>query len=350
MRPLCLSALKQHDGILSKGQGRTVVSALKPLRCMKVVIMDQVCKPEETHVVVLAGGKSGEREVSLASGQGVEAALIEAGFRVTTLDPANRSDLIALVEGSYDVAFLALHGKYGEDGTIQGMLEILGIPYTGPGVWSSATAIDKPKAKGFYEQFGIPTPRSLILNSASVDVDRIISEVGNHCVVKAATEGSALGVYLCEGPHEVEEALKQVFDIDSRALVETYIDGDEYTVAVLGNEDAYALPVIKIIPSNEFYDYESKYAAGGSQHLCPAPLSDEDTERAQSLAVAAHRALECRGVSRTDLIQDASGQFWVLETNTIPGMTSTSLLPDAARAAGMTFPELCAKMVQDALV
>lgn len=311
--------------------------------------MDQVCNPEKTHVVVLAGGKSGEREVSLASGQGVFTALLEAGFQVTILDPARKEDLIALVQGSFDVAFLALHGKYGEDGTIQGMLEILGIPYTGPGVWSSATAIDKPKAKGFYEQFGIPTPRSLMLNSPDVSVEQIIGEVGNHCVVKAATEGSALGVYLCEGPHDVEEALRQVFEIDSRALVETYIDGDEYTVAVLGNEDASALPVIKIIPSHEFYDYESKYAAGGSQHLCPAPLSKEHTERAQALAVAAHHALECRGVSRTDLIQDASGQFWVLETNTIPGMTSTSLLPDAARAAGMTFPELCTKMVQDAL-
>lgn len=311
--------------------------------------MDQVRNPEEMHVVVLAGGKSGEREVSLASGEGVEAALKEAAFNVTMLDPAQKDDLVALVQGSFDVAFLALHGKYGEDGTIQGMLEILGIPYTGPGVWSSATAVDKPKAKGFYEQHGIPTPRSLILNSPKVNAERIVEEVGNHCVVKAATEGSALGVYLCEGAHQIEEALQKVFEIDGRALVETYIDGDEYTVAVLGNEDATALPVIKIIPTNEFYDYESKYAAGGSQHICPAPLSESDTLRAQELAVAAHRALECRGVSRTDLIQDAAGQFWVLETNTIPGMTSTSLLPDAARAAGMSFPELCTKMVQDAL-
>lgn len=311
--------------------------------------MDQVRNPEEMHVVVLAGGTSGEREVSLASGRGVEGALKEAGFQVTVLDPANKDDLVALVQGSFDVAFLALHGKHGEDGTIQGMLEIIGIPYTGPGVWSSATAIDKPKAKGFYEQFGIPTPRSLILDSPVVNGENIVAEVGSHCVVKAATEGSALGVYICEGAAEVEEALRKVFDIDTRALVETYIAGDEYTVAVLGNEDARALPVIKIIPTHEFYDYESKYAAGGSQHLCPAPLSDEDTRQAQEWAVAAHRALECRGVSRTDLIQDASGRFWVLETNTIPGMTATSLLPDAARAAGMSFPELCTQMVNDAL-
>ena len=305
--------------------------------------------PKEIRVALLAGGKSGERSISLASGEGAKEALVEAGFPVTVFDPAKKEDLIALVEGDFDVAFLALHGKFGEDGTIQGFLETIGLPYIGPGVWSSATAIDKPKAKRCYQRAGIPTPHSLMLDSSNIDIDAIIEEVGSHCVVKAATEGSALGVYLCEGAEEIAAAIEKVFTVDSHAFVESFVSGDEFTVAVLGNDDPFALPVIKIVPSHEFYDFESKYAQGGSQHICPAPLSEADTKRAMELAVAAHKTLECRGVSRSDLIQDANGDFWVLETNTIPGMTATSLLPDAARAAGMSFAELCVELVSYAL-
>lgn len=311
--------------------------------------MGSTFNPSDIRVAVLAGGKSGERSISLASGEGVAQALLEAGFEVETLDPARKEDIVALIQGSFDVAFIALHGKYGEDGTIQGLLEIVDIPYTGPGVWASATAIDKTKAKYFYNTEGIPTPQALTLASSEVDVDAIIDAVGAHCVVKAATEGSALGVYICQDRQQVEKAIQEVFEIDTQALVEAFIEGDEYTVAVLGNEEAEALPVIQIIPVNEFYDFESKYSQGGSQHICPAPLSPEDTNRAQELALKAHRALECEGVSRTDLIRDHEGNFWVLETNTIPGMTATSLLPDAARVAGMTFPQLCTRMIQDAL-
>lgn len=305
--------------------------------------------PKEIRVALLAGGKSGERSISLASGEGAKEALVEAGFPVTVFDPAKKEDLIALVEGDFDVAFLALHGKFGEDGTIQGFLETIGLPYIGPGVWSSATAIDKPKAKRCYQRADIPTPHSLMLDSSNIDIDAIIEEVGSHCVVKAATEGSALGVYLCEGAEEIAAAIEKVFTVDSHAFVESFVSGDEFTVAVLGNDDPFALPVIKIVPSHEFYDFESKYAQGGSQHICPAPLSEADTKRAMELAVAAHKTLECRGVSRSDLIQDANGDFWVLETNTIPGMTATSLLPDAAHAAGMSFAELCVKLVSYAL-
>ena len=274
---------------------------------------------------------------------------MEAGFQVTVFDPANKDDLVALVQGEFDVAFLALHGKFGEDGTIQGFLETIGLPYIGPGIWSSATAIDKPKAKRCYDRAGIPTPRSMMLDAEHIDVPAIVEEVGSHCVVKAATEGSALGVYLCEGEQEIADAIEKVFTVDSHAFVESFVSGEEFTVAVLGNDDPFALPVIKIVPSHEFYDFESKYAQGGSQHICPAPLSEEDTKRAMDLAVAAHKTLECRGVSRSDLIQDAHGDFWALETNTIPGMTATSLLPDAARAAGISFSELCVKLISYAL-
>lgn len=306
--------------------------------------------PQEISVALLAGGKSGEREISLVSGKAVYDALVEAGFSVTQIDPASKKDLVKLVEGSFDVAFLALHGKLGEDGTIQGMLEILGVPYTGPNVWSSATAIDKAKTKVVYERVGVPTPKSvLLLSPDEMNASQIVEQFGASCVVKAATEGSALGVYLCNGREEIESALQKVFEIDDKVIVETLIQGDEYTVGVLGTKDPRVLPVIQIIPINEFYDFESKYAEGGSKHVCPAPLSDDLTEKAQNIALLAHKGLECSGVSRTDLLLDEQGNFWALETNTIPGMTPTSLLPDAARSIGMSFTDLCIDLIADAL-
>lgn len=306
--------------------------------------------PQEISVALLAGGKSGEREISLVSGKAVYEALIEAGFSVTQIDPANKKDLVKLVEGSFDVAFLALHGKLGEDGTIQGMLEILGVPYTGPGVWSSATAIDKAKTKVVYERVGVPTPKSvLLLSPDEKSASQVVEEFGTSCVIKAATEGSALGVYLCNSLEEIESALQKVFEIDDKVIIETLIKGDEYTVGVLGTKDPRVLPVIQIIPINEFYDFESKYAEGGSKHVCPAPLSDDLTKKAQDIALLAHKGLECSGVSRTDLLLDEHGDFWALETNTIPGMTPTSLLPDAAQSIGMGFTELCIDLISDAL-
>lgn len=320
------------------------------LKRMKAGCMTVPCNPQQITVVLIAGGKSGEREISLASGDGAYQALCEAGFIVDRVDPAKKEDLIKLVSNNYDVAFLALHGKYGEDGTMQGMLEILGIPYIGSGVWSSATAIDKSKAKVYYAQNNIPTPASRVLfSNEDVTPEVIASSMGTDCVIKAATEGSALGVYLCHSLGDIKKALTEVFTIDNKALIEAFIEGDEFTVAVLGNEEVQALPVIQIVPINEFYDFESKYAEGGSQHICPAPLSTEQTKEAQRLAIEAHKALECKSMSRTDLIRDKTGKFWVLETNTIPGMTETSLLPDAAKAAGMTFSELCIKLIRDAL-
>jgi D-alanine-D-alanine ligase len=306
--------------------------------------------PQTTSVALLAGGKSGERDISLASGKAVYEALTAAGFSVTHIDPAKKEDLVTLVSGTFDVAFLALHGKMGEDGTIQGMLEILDIPYTGPNVWSSATAIDKSKTKAVYESVGVPTPKSVLLQSENqLSVDEIVDQFGTSCVVKAATEGSALGVYLCNSRDEIESALHNVFEIDTKALVETLVQGDEYTVGVLGTNNPQVLPVIQIIPINEFYDFESKYATGGSKHVCPAPLSQELTEKAQEIALLAHQGLECEGVSRTDLLLDDAGNFWALETNTIPGMTATSLLPDAAQSVGINFTQLCIRLLEDAL-
>lgn len=301
-------------------------------------------------VALLAGGRSGERAISLASCEGAKEALEEAGFPVTVLDPASRQDLIKLIEGSFDVAFLCVHGKYGEDGTLQGLLEIIGLPYIGSGVWSSSLAIDKAKAKVFYERDGIPTPPSVTLyKSEDYSQLEIIKDLGERCVVKPATEGSSLGLYIVEGEQDIKEAIDQVFSIDNEAVVERFVQGREFTVAVIGNDDLQALPVIEIVPTNEFYDFESKYAPGGSKHICPAELDERQTQRVQELAMAAHRALGCAGLSRSDFILDEDGVFWILETNTIPGMTGTSLLPDAARAAGISFSELCTRLVRYAL-
>ncbi len=312
--------------------------------------MGTAIDPKNINVALLAGGASGERDISIASGQGAREALEEAGFNVMTFDPVIRSDLRSLMDGNFDVAFLCLHGKYGEDGTIQGMLEVLGIPYTGSGVWSSALAIDKIRAKVFYRHYGIPTPDSITMyDKPTMSGAEVIEKVGSPCVVKPANEGSALGVHIVKTPEEVEEALKESFQHDREVLIETYIKGTELTVSVLGNDDPVALPVIKIVPQAEFYDFQSKYAPGGSQHICPAPLSPEETERVQKTALAAHKALGCRGVSRTDIIMDEQGKCWTLETNTVPGMTSTSLFPDAGRAAGYSFPELCTKLIELAL-
>lgn len=312
--------------------------------------MSECFDPRECRVALLAGGKSGEREISLASGEGASQALKEAGFNVTVLDPAEKEDLKRLIDEPFDVAFLCLHGKLGEDGTVQGFLEVIGLPYIGSGVWSSALAMDKAKAKLYYQQHDIPTPPSVTVRAGdSVDAHRVIALLGDHCVVKPGTEGSALGVFIVEGEQAILDAVEKALEIDDEVLIERYIKGTELTVAVIGGSDLQALPIIEIVPKSDFYDFESKYAPGGSQHICPAPLSDETTNMVQELAIKAHKALGCDGVSRSDFILEEDGSCWILETNTIPGMTGTSLLPDAGRAAGISFPDLCTKLVQYAL-
>ncbi len=312
--------------------------------------MSDCFDPRHCRVALLAGGKSGEREISLASGAGAREALGEAGFDVTVLDPAENDDLKRLIDEPFDVAFLCLHGKHGEDGTIQGFLEMIGLPYTGSGVWSSALAMDKAKAKPYYDRAGISTPPSVTLQAGEeVNAASIIDKIGTHCVVKPGTEGSALGVFIVNGAAEAEDAIEKAFELDGEVLIERYVRGTELTVAVIGDDDLEALPIIKIVPTSEFYDFNSKYAPGGSQHICPAPLDDETTAMVKDLAIRAHRALSCSGMSRSDFILDDEGTCWILETNTIPGMTGTSLLPDAARAAGISFPELCTRLIKFAL-
>lgn len=306
--------------------------------------------PKTCRVALLSGGTSGEREISLESGKGAKSALEEAGFTVTNIDPANKDDLKRLIDEPFDVAFLCMHGKMGEDGTLQGFLETLQIPYTCSGVQASALAMDKAKAKIMYQTYGVPTPKSKTLKKGEVvNTSALEAELGLPCVIKPATEGSALGVEIISKFEELDVAIARVFEIDDCAVAEQFVDGMEITVAVLGNDDPYALPIIQIVPQGEFYDFESKYAPGGSKHICPAPLPEELAKTIGAYAIEAHKALGCSGVSRSDFIIDKNSKPWILETNTIPGMTATSLLPDAARAYGMSFPELCIKLIEYAL-
>lgn len=326
--------------------------------------------PSTTKVALLAGGTSGEREISLNSAKGAIGALTEAGYNVVQLDPANKDDLKRLIDDDFDVVFLALHGKGGEDGSMQGFLQTIGLPYTCSDVWGSAVSIDKSRAKVFYEHDGIPTPKSLVVTREGLfDVDgsvedrskqagdvrdrlnkqaqAITAQLGQKVAVKAATEGSSIGVFIVEGTDAVADALEEALRIDDKVLLEQYVSGRELTCVVGGyGEKAKALPVIEIVPKNEFYDIESKYAPGGCRHICPAPIPEDQTVAVQKYAVMAQKALGVGGFARTDFLLDEQGNPWALETNTIPGMTATSLLPDAAEVAGISFPQLVTLMVQ----
>lgn len=310
--------------------------------------------PQEYSVAVLYGGTSGERPVSLNSGSSCAKALEGLGFKVTLIDTADTQDLSRLITDEFDVAFIALHGRGGEDGTIQGFLETLGIPYTGSGILASAQAINKSKTKELYAQAGLPVADSVTVGKGDPlnddDLAGIMDEIGIPCVVKPATEGSSLGMTIVKDPADMRGAIDTALGVDDEAMVEQFIEGLELTVGVMGNDEPQALPVIQIVPTeDEFYNFHAKYAAGGSTHLCPAPISAELTEQLQNLAVAAHMVLGCKGVTRTDILVKDDGSCWILETNTLPGMTGTSLVPDAARAIGIEFPELCEKIVAMAL-
>lgn len=257
-----------------------------------------------------------------------------------------------LIASQPDVVFIALHGKDGEDGCVQGLCELLEVPYTGPGVLASALSMDKSRAKTFFRAAGLSTAPWVELDGEQeVDLEGITEVVGEKCVVKPAREGSALGVHIVDSAEDLQGAIDEAFTHDDEVIVEKFLSGTEVTVAVLGNDEPEALPVIEIVPqeSSAFYDYEAKYAVGGATHIIPARLSDEVTARCKEAAVSVHRALGCRGVSRTDMIIDDAGTCWILETNTIPGMTATSLLPDTANRVGIDFEHLCRMLVELAL-
>lgn len=300
-----------------------------------------------TRVGVLLGGRSGEREISLVTGGKVAEALRDRGFTVVTYD-IDSSALCSLLADPPDCAFVALHGRWGEDGCIQGLLEVGGIPYVGSGVLASALAMSKVHSKRLFQDAAIPSPEWFVCRDGEC-ADDILGRMQPPFVTKPAEEGSALGVSIVRTREEVGAALEHASGFAGEVIVERFIEGIELTVAVLGNDPPEALPVIEIVPAGDWYDFEAKYTPGMSEHVIPARVPAQQLEEAARLGVAAHGALGCRDLSRVDMIADASGRLWVLEVNTIPGLTPTSLFPDAARAAGIAFDELCDRLVRMAL-
>ncbi len=299
-------------------------------------------------IALLSGGISSEREVSLNSGDQVFESLDKTKYDVRRYDP--KTDLAKLIEDAsqIDAALIILHGPYGEDGTVQGLLELLDIPYQGAGVLGSALSMNKLAAKQIYEAQGLPVPAYMVVErSQQPQTDGLVRRLGLPLVVKPATAGSSIGMSIVRQAEELPQALEQAFEHDTRILVEAYIDGVEITGAVLGNDEPQALPLIEIIPDNEhlFFDYEAKYTAGVTQEICPARIDAALTEKAQQIAVTAHKALYCTGYSRTDMMVRGN-EIFVLETNTIPGMTRTSLFPQAAQAAGISFSQLLDRLIE----
>jgi len=303
---------------------------------------------EKLTVALLAGGISSEREVSLHSGDQVYEALNKDKYEVIRYDP--KTDLARLVNDAsrIDIALIVLHGPFGEDGTVQGLLDLLDIPYQGSGVLGSALAMNKSATKLLYEKAGLPVPAYLILDrSEAVDIDACVGKIGLPLVVKPVVGGSSVGMSIVRSAEGLKPALDKARSHDREILIEAYIEGTELTAGVIGNRKLEALPIIEIIPdsAHEFFDYEAKYTAGVTQEICPARIDAELTQKAQAYAKAAHRALFCWGYSRTDMILK-DGEIYILETNTIPGMTATSLLPLAAKTAGINFSQLLDRLIE----
>ena len=303
-------------------------------------------------VAVLMGGRSAEREVSLMSGSGVLKALQSRGVDAHAFDPAER-DLSELKAKGFARCFIALHGRFGEDGTVQGALELLGLPYTGSGVMASSIAIDKIMTKRVWLAEGLPTPRYVLLHAGSYDRRQVIGvpdELGLPVIVKPAREGSSIGVTKVAGYSGMEEAVAQAVAMDADVLCEQFIDGDEVTCPVLGTgAEARALPVIRIVAPEGNYDYQNKYFTDDTKYLVPCGLPAGEEEAIQALALKAYRVLGCRGWGRVDVMIDAATrQPSLLEINTSPGMTGHSLVPMSARVAGLDYEELCVRLLADA--
>ena len=302
-------------------------------------------------LALIYGGKSSEREVSLKSGHQVYTALDQAKYDIRRYDPLTDLEKLVREAKELEVALIIMHGRGGEDGTMQGLLDLLEIPYQGSGVLASAVAMNKELSKALYQMSGLRVPRTLAFNRAQALVpEKIQGKLGLPVVIKPATEGSSIGVTMARTLEELARGLAAAFKYDSRVLVEEFVKGTEVTGGVLGNAKTQALPLVEIIPAGNylFFDYEAKYQPGATQEICPARLAPKLTARAQQCALTAHQALGCRGYSRTDMIV-RDGEIYVLETNTIPGMTATSLFPQAARAAGLEFPALLDTLIQLAL-
>ncbi|HQS37156.1 MAG: D-alanine--D-alanine ligase [Methylotenera sp. 24-45-7] len=290
-------------------------------------------------VAVLFGGKSGEREVSLKSGSAVLAALQRQGIDAHAFDPAERPlhDL-----ESFDVAMINLHGRFGEDGAMQGALELLGIPYTGSGVMASAIGMDKWRTKLIWSAAGVSTPAFEVVTAES-DFAAIEQKLGLPLFVKPANEGSSIGISKVKQAGGLKAAYELAAKSDPLVIAEQFVGGGEYTVGILGNQ---ALPIVRIVPKNEFYDFEAKYLRDDTEYLCPCGLSAEKEAQIQQEALQAFNAIGCSGWGRVDFLMDDSGQHYFLEVNTSPGMTDHSLVPMAAKAAGISFDALVVRVLE----
>jgi D-alanine-D-alanine ligase len=297
-------------------------------------------------IAVLMGGRSAEREVSLSSGRGVVKALRDEGFDAVALDPGDNPGQ-QLYEAKPDAAFNALHGRFGEDGTVQGLLELMRIPYTHSGVLASALAMHKERTKDVYRAAGLPVVKSIVVDRHQAAAAHLMEPP---YVIKPVNEGSSVGIFIIrKGDNRPPAELgSEKWNLSNEMMVEEFVPGRELTVSVMGDR---ALGVTEITTDLEFYDYEAKYAPGGSRHILPAQIPQKATNEAMELAIAAHKALGCRGVTRTDFRYDDTGgkhRMILLETNTQPGMTPTSLVPEQAALAGMSYAQLCRWIVEDA--
>lgn len=301
---------------------------------------------KKSRIGVLYGGTTSERDVSLRTGKAVLTALVGRGYDCEAID-ASRDLPRQLEEKKIEVAFVALHGKLGEDGSVQGLLEVMRIPYTHSGVLASSVAMDKIASKRMFEHAGLPTPAWTTFHGApgtSFEAVDLPANVPVPFVVKPANAGSTIGITVVKDSdrHVYGSAIDAALPYDRALLVEQFVEGIEITVAVLDmpGTGATALPIVEIVPPEGFFDYEAKYTKGKTNYVCPARLDEATTAEAQRVAIEAHRILGCEGVTRSDFMVDRQGKAWLLETNTIPGMTETSLVPKAAAQAGMDFPAL----------
>jgi len=304
-------------------------------------------------VAVVMGGPSAEREVSLNTGAAIANALREYGYTNVVeidLDPRNFGKQLA--ESKAEVVFNAVHGLYGEDGRLQTLLEIREMPYTGSGMIASVSCMDKVITKRMLRDAGISTPACLIINKKESGIkEKIMQRFSLPVVIKPASQGSSIGVEIVKEENQLDEALANAFKYSRDILVEEFIGGKELTVSMMQKDgEVVALPVIHIAPHSGTYDYHSKYTKGATEYICPADLDEETTKKVQEISKQAYEVLGCSGVARADVMLDEEGNGYVLEINTVPGMTATSLVPKAAAAAGISFPELCNIILQSASV
>jgi len=299
-------------------------------------------------IALLAGGISSEREISLQSGDQVYEALDKKKFDIIRYDPKTDLNRLVAEAPNIDAALIILHGPYGEDGTVQGLLDLLDIPYQGSGVLGSAIAMNKLVSKHLYERFGLLVPPYIVIqHNNAIDPEEYLERLGMPLVVKPVKGGSSVGISIVKSKESLKNAVDKAFTHDDTVLIESYIDGIELTGGVIGNKNLEALPIIEIIPDkeHEFFDYEAKYTAGITREICPARIDEDLTVKAQTYAKMAHSSLFCKGYSRTDMILKKR-EIYIIETNTIPGMTATSLLPLAAGAAGIGFSQLLDRLIE----